>query len=73
MASYTVIADVGNAWIKAQENIGSNVKTATGNFSAGTKYTEDVTYSGSSTAGPAAGAVAGVGAAAGAAAAAGLK
>lgn len=62
------IADVGNAWIAAQESFGSNVKTATGNFSEGTAYTQNVTYKGGSGAGVASGVGAGVvaGAAAGA-------
>lgn len=38
------LADVGNAWQKAQEEIGGNVKTATGSFSEGTAYSESVTY-----------------------------
>lgn len=43
------LADVGNAWIKAQENIGSSVNASTGAFSEGTAYTESVTYQGTGT------------------------
>lgn len=53
------IADVGNAWIAAQESFGSSVKSATGNFSEGTAYTQNVTYNGGSGAGVAAGAATG--------------
>lgn len=38
------LADVGNAWQKAQENIGATVKTSTGSFSEGTAYVDNVTY-----------------------------
>jgi len=63
------IADVGNAWIAAQEKIGSNVKTATGNFSEGSTYSDDKTYNGSVGSGVAGG-VASAGVAAGVAGAA---
>ncbi len=38
------LADVGNAWKKAQEAIAGNINTSTGSFSEGTAYTENVTY-----------------------------
>ena len=40
------LADVGNAWIDAQQNIGTNVNSSAGAFSEGTKYQESVTYKG---------------------------
>ena len=40
------VADVGNAWNQAQANIGSTVNASTGSFSAGSKYTEQVQYTG---------------------------
>ena len=42
------IADVGNAWNAAQQSFGQSVNTATGNFSEGTAYTQQVTYNGNS-------------------------
>lgn len=38
------LADVGNAWKAAQENIAGNVNSSTGTFSEGTAYTESVQY-----------------------------
>ena len=38
------LADVGNAWRAAQENIAGNVNSSTGTFSEGTAYTESVQY-----------------------------
>ena len=41
--------DVGNAWVQAQQNIGSNINTSTGAFSAGSAYTgNNVQYQGAS-------------------------
>lgn len=42
--------DVGNAWVQAQSQIGTNVNTSAGAFSEGTTYTggSQVTYQGSS-------------------------
>ena len=42
------LADVGNAWVQAQSNIGSNVNTSTGAFSEGSAYTSQVQYKGAS-------------------------
>lgn len=40
------LADIGNAWIDAQQKIASNVNASKGAFSEGTKYTETVQYRG---------------------------
>ena len=40
------LADIGNAWIDAQQNIASNVNASKGAFSEGSKYTETVQYRG---------------------------
>ena len=42
------LADVGNAWVKAQSNIASNVNTSTGSFSEGNTYSTTIQYSGPS-------------------------
>lgn len=42
------LADVGNAWVKAQSNIASNVNTSTGSFSEGNTYSTTVQYGGPS-------------------------
>lgn len=40
------LADIGNAWIDAQQKIASSVNASKGAFSEGTKYTETVQYRG---------------------------
>ena len=42
------LADVGNAWVQAQSNAGSNINTTTGAFSEGSAYTSQVQYKGPS-------------------------
>jgi len=40
------LADVGNAWITATENMASTVSSTTGAFSEGSRYTDNVQYRG---------------------------
>lgn len=40
------LADVGNAWNKAQQTMASDVKVTTGSFSEGKTYSENVQYTG---------------------------
>ena len=40
------LADVGNAWITATENMASNVKSTTSSFSEGSAYVDDQQYRG---------------------------
>lgn len=42
------LADIGNAWVQSQSNIGSSVNTTTGSFSEGSSYTSQVQYRGPS-------------------------
>ena len=39
------LADVGNAWQKAQQSMGGDISATTGAFSEGTAYSDDVQYS----------------------------
>lgn len=42
------LADVGNAWVIAQSQMGSSINTSTGAFSSGSAYVADKQYNGSS-------------------------
>lgn len=42
------LRDVGNAWVKAQQEFGTSVNNAAGSYGTGTAYTESVQYSGPS-------------------------
>ena len=49
------LADVGNAWNTAQQNMGATISASTGAFSEGTAYSEQVQYTGDTSGGIAGG------------------
>lgn len=42
------LADVANAWVRAQSNFSTTVNTSSGSFSAGTVYENEIQYNGAS-------------------------